>query len=217
MPNVEVRSGERTVVPRVSLERGCVLSGRVTAPPGADLSTLVLSFVHLEDDTLSVTIPLDSKGRYARGGFQGGRWLLRVMPAQMPIPGQDSIWACEDGGFLSIPDGAATATRDLTIVPGARMYLELSDERLPPSRMMGEAATPEQTAFGAATSLRVTAPDGSVLLDRKDVTRGWGPWSWHSVKPGRYLVRVTFPGGEVSEQAVDAEVGKDARLPAPQK
>lgn len=56
-----------------------------------------------------------------------------------------------------------------------------------------------------------------MLVERKDVTRGWGPWSWHAVKPGRYVVRVTYPAGEVLEQPIDAEVGKDARLPAPGK
>lgn|GEM_PF-6092353 len=124
-----------------------------------------------------------------------------------------AIWAFDDGGFIAIAEGTATTTRDLTLVPGARMYVELSDARLPPGRMDGVEATPEQKVFGEGASLRITAPDGTVLVQRKGLTRGWGPWSWHAVKPGRYVVRAEFPGGEVIEHAIDAEAGKEARLP----
>ena len=128
-----------------------------------------------------------------------------------------AIWALEDGGFFTIGEGAGTTTRDFTLVPGAQMYVELADARLPPGRMEGVEATPEQKAFGGGTSLRITAPDGTRLVDRKGVTRGWGSWSWHAVKPGRYVVRVEFPGGEVLDQAIDAQVGKEARLPGAPK
>ncbi len=217
VPAVEVRSGDRTVVPRIELQRGLTLQGRVTLPAGVDASTLSLFFAHLEDETLSLTASLDATGRYERAGLVPGRWVARVQSTVFRPEGGAAIWAIEDGPFVRIAEGAGTTTRDFTLVPGAQMYVELSDARLPPGRMEGVEATPEQRAFGAGTSLRITAPDGTVLVDRKGVTRGWGAWSWHAVKPGRYVVRAEFPGGEVLEHAIDAEAGKEARLPGAPK
>jgi hypothetical protein len=110
LPGVEVRAGERTVVPPVALERGIVLSGRVAVPTGVDPSTLVLSIVSLDDDSLTHSAPLDSKGRFTRAGLSGGRWLLRVMPSRS-MPTEIVSWALEDGGFLTLAVGAASASR----------------------------------------------------------------------------------------------------------
>ena len=217
VPGVEVRAGERTVVPRIELDKGLTLKGRIALPSGVDASTLGLSFTHLDDASLALTAPLDAGGRFERAGLVPGRWVARVQSTVFRAEGAPATWAFDDGGFVTIGEGAGTTTRDFSLVPGAPMYVELSDARLPPSRMEGVEATPEQKTFGEGTSLRITAPDGTVLVDRRGLTRGWGPWSWHAVKPGRYVVRATFPGGEVLEHAIDAEAGKEARLPGAPK
>jgi hypothetical protein len=206
--DVAIRAGETTRLPPIEMDRGISVSGRVSAPSGADLREHVVWFRAPAHG--GVRAPLAKDGSFRATGLEPGAWRPLIVPERWS--GDRGVLVPLGEGTLTLREGDGEVRFDATWVHAGRIDLQIADARLP---AWGSAAAPtaEQERFSSGCRVLLRTADGRVLFDGKGrVWSGYtdvGGWDW--VPPGRYVARLETADGTARDRTVDVAEGATVR------
>jgi hypothetical protein len=205
---IEVRVGATTTIPPIVMGRGAVVRGTVRAAGVTSLRGRELWFRSVDaaaGGRAKVLIAQD--GTYRVTGLPPGTYRVGI---SVDGRGRDRYVLPRGAGTIVVPGEAGEVAIDIDFVLAGMISFAPTDPRLPPPPYdSSRPATAEQAKFGAATRVRLTAGDGTVLLDHVGARQGG--LLHHSgtitLLPGRYVARIDYPGGESLDEPVALEPG----------
>ncbi len=215
LDGVEVREGATTTAPPIVMRRGAVVRGTLRAPGVASWIGRRLSFRPAGGGAAGFhTVAVAKDGTYRVTGLSPGTYGVDVPGEGL---GSDRVGPLlpRGAGTVVVTGESAEIAFDVDFVPAGMITLEPTDPRLPPPLWEERPVTEAQARFGAATRVRVTADDGTVVLDRTgafqqglyDPAGAIGGSKTLTLLPGRYVARIDYPGGESLEETVVLEPG----------
>jgi hypothetical protein len=214
---VDVGAETTRVLAPIGLDRGVVLAGRLRAPAGTSGKGRVLWLQPVGGSRGSALIAaaIDADGVFRATGLDAGTWRVSVPPERFSPRGEPALVPAR-GPLLLLREGTGEVRLDDELVAAGTVTIGPMDPRLPLSHV-SPPPTEAQVAFGAATRVRVTAADGTTVLDVTGVERGGiaGNANVLHVAPGRYVARLDFPTGEAKEESLTVEAGKWVQFPRP--
>jgi protocatechuate 3,4-dioxygenase beta subunit len=200
---VEVTTGGLAGPIDVTLAAGIVLRGRVHVPAGVDARTVILSLWDPRSD-VRFRAPLDADGSFAVRGARPGTYQVS---ARIGDSMAGPFVAFDPPTRLVVKAGARDVAFDGTLVPAARLEVEVACARLPEAGGPDSALTPAQRETHAGARLEMRNAAGDIVAERPRLDAGW---SSYVLPGGVYVVRVEVPGAEPVEKTVVVEEGKDA-------
>jgi hypothetical protein len=98
---------------------------------------------------------------------------------------------------------------ELTVVPAGTLRLGVEGDRFAEA---GGVGTLRQRAFSAASTLRVEDGSGGDVLELRGLERGFPMEQFLLLPPGRYVVKLTAPGGEQRVEHVEVRGGESVSV-----